>query len=261
MFEKRQRLMEVARASLSDKYAGEEHAVMQAISSYLEVEKVRNQIFERLEEWYSIYFPEFRPASPTSLARFVIEFGSDKKRASSDELRKVIGEGADKVHSMIKESIGGEPGAEEYGTIKSMAEGELSLLEVEKKIDSYLEGSAKRIMPNITYLIDYKIAAELLAKAGSLQKLAMMPASTVQLLGAEKALFKHIKFGTKPPKYGILYKLPQVVSAQKKQKGKMARMYANKISIAAKADAFSKNFIAPRLKEDLDRAMKKPKNK
>ncbi|MGI0141991.1 MAG: hypothetical protein ACREBF_05095 [Candidatus Micrarchaeales archaeon] len=249
--------MNVAKASLTNAYAGDEHAVMQAINSYLEVEKVRNQIFERLEEWYSIYFPEMRASSPTSLARFVIGFGGDKKKATIEELRKAIGEGAEKLHKQIGDSIGREPGEEEYNTIKTMAESELNLLATENKIDAYLEKSVKKLMPNISYFIDYKVAAELLAKAGSLERLAMMPSSTVQLLGAEKALFKHLKYGTKPPKYGILFKLPQIVSAQKSVKGKLARLYANKISIAAKADAFSHNFIAEKLKADIEKATKR----
>src|ERR1700691_2872236 len=99
-------------------------------------------------------------------------------------------------------------------------------------LDKYLEQATKAIMPNITYLIDYKIAAELLSKAGSLNRLANMPSGTVQLLGAEKALFKHIKFHSKPPKYGVLYKLPQINTAQRDQRGKMARVYATKICIA-----------------------------
>lgn len=251
--------MGVARESLSNRYAGEEHAVMQAINSYLEVEKVRNQVFERLEEWYTIYFPEYRPSSPTALAKFVISFGMDKRKANVDELRKTLGEGAERLHQQISNSIGREPEKEEYDTIKTLAESELALLDVENKIDAYLAKSAKKVMPNITTIIDYKVAAELLAKAGSMEKMAMMPASTIQLLGAEKALFKHLKYGTKPPKYGILFKLPQIVSAQKKMKGRLARLYANKISIAAKADAFSKNFIADRLKADIEKALKKGK--
>lgn len=251
--------MNVARESLSNAYAGDEHAIIQAINSYLEIEKIRNQLYERLEEWYSIYFPEFRPASPTSLARFVISFGQDKKAPSVEELRKAIGEGAEKLHMQIENSIGREPSQDEYDTIKSMAQSELTLLEVQNTLDTYLAKAVKKMMPNISYLIDYKIAAELLGKAGSMQRLAMMPASTLQLLGAEKALFKHLKFGTKPPKYGILFKLPQIVSAPKKQKGRLARLYANKLSIAAKADAFSKNFIAEKLKADIAKVVERRK--
>ena len=117
---------------------------------------------------------------------------------------------------------------------------------------AYIKSAANSIMPNVTYLTDDKIAAELLAKAGSLERLATMPASTIQLLGAEKALFKHIKFGSKPPKYGIIFKLPAVTSAQREKKGMVARAYATKICIALKADYFTKKFIADKLKETLD---------
>ncbi|MDE1846157.1 MAG: hypothetical protein KGH53_02665 [Candidatus Micrarchaeota archaeon] len=259
LFEKRERLMNAAKASLSDSYAGSEHSIMQAISSYLEVEKVRNQMFERLEEWYSIYFPEYRANSSISLAKFVINFGANKKAPSVEELRSKIGEGAEKLKQQIENSIGREPTAEEFETLKSMAESEITLQEVGNKIDKYLEVAVKKLMPNISYLIDYKIAAELLAKAGSLERLGTMPASTLQLLGAEKALFKHLKFGTKPPKYGILFKLPQIVSAPKKQKGRLARLYANKLSIASKGDAFTHNFIAEKLKADIAKSVARQK--
>ena len=112
-------------------------------------------------------------------------------------------------------------------------------------------------MPNITYLIDYKVAAEVLGKAGSLNKLAMMPAGTIQLLGAEKALFKHIKFGSKPPKYGAIFKLQQVGGAARYDRGRIARAYGAKLAIAARADGISKNFIADKLKAQLDEMIKR----
>ncbi|MEM0149807.1 MAG: hypothetical protein QXW10_02850, partial [Candidatus Micrarchaeaceae archaeon] len=94
-----------------------------------------------------------------------------------------------------------------------------------------------------------------LSKAGSMERLATMPASTIQLLGAEKALFKHIKFGSKPPKYGVLFKLPAISNGKRSARGKIARLYATKISIALKADYFSKRFIADKLKEDIEKNM------
>ncbi len=84
-----------------------------------------------------------------------------------------------------------------------------------------------------------------------------MPASTIQLLGAEKALFKHIKFGSKPPKYGVLFKLPEITAANKWQKGRIARAYAAKLAIALRADYFSKNFIAEDLKSQLSISLAK----
>jgi nucleolar protein 56 len=169
-------------------------------------------------------------------------------------LGQLLGEKADAVGAAIKNSIGREPSGEEFKAIKELADSLLNLYKVRNELDAYLKESSKRIMPNIVYLIDYKVASELLAKAGSMQRLGMMPASTVQLLGAEKALFKHIKYGSRPPKHGFLYKLPDVTSAGKRERGRIARMYATKISIASKADAFSKRFIADTLKEDLEKS-------
>jgi nucleolar protein 56 len=247
--------MEVAKRSVSNAYATEEHSVIQAINAYLELERIKNQVYERLEEWYSIYFPELKISNQSTYAKFVIEIGKNKKAASIEKLREVVGDKAEDTMKGIAYSIGREPSESEYATIRRLAETELSLIEAEQNVDSYLEGSTKKLMPNITYLIDYKVAAELLAKAGSLSRMATLPAGTIQLLGAEKALFKHIKFGGKPPKYGVLFKLPVVSNAPKNRGGKIARMYATKISIASKADAFTKRFIADKLKETLDKAI------
>jgi nucleolar protein 56 len=86
-----------------------------------------------------------------------------------------------------------------------------------------------------------------------------MPASTVQLLGAEKSLFKHIKFGSKPPKYGVLFKLTDISNGPRDKRGRIARAYATKVCIGLKADFFTKNFIAEKLKEDLEKTIKKIK--
>jgi nucleolar protein 56 len=262
--EKRKRLLAKARESLSTAYAGEEHSLIEAINTYLQLEKIENLVFERLEEWYSIYFPELKLGNHESYAKFVKQFGLNKKAASEEELAILLGDKskAKEVAQAISKSIGREPTSEEYKHIASLADMVINFSDLRKNLGSFIDSTAKKLMPNITYLIDAKISAELLSKAGSLNKLALMPASTIQLLGAEKALFKHIKYGSKPPKYGILFKLPEVSSAGKKRGGRVARIYATKISIAAKADAFSKRFIAEDLKKSLIEALQKgQKNK
>lgn len=255
--EKRQRILNLAKASTSSAYSGEEHSVIQAIASYNELEKSRNLIHEKLEEWYGIFFPELRLPNQVTYAKFIIEFGRDKKAADNGKLAELVGNAAGHILEIASTSIGREPTDEEYAMLRELATLELSVASAEETLDKYLEVSAKKLMPNITYLIDYKVAAELLGKAGSLGKLAIMPAGTIQLLGAEKALFKHIKFGTKPPKYGSIFKLQQIGTAGRFDRGRIARAYATKIAIAARADGISKNFIADKLKEQLDKAIAK----
>jgi nucleolar protein 56 len=255
--EKRRRLIELAKASVTTAYSTGEHSVILAINTYNEIERTRNLIHEKLEDWYGIFFPELRLNNPLTYARFVIDFGMDKKGADKAEIALLLETGADEVTAKIERSIGKEPSGAEYTMLKGVAESELALAKEEEALDAYMKERVKELMPNISHLIDYKVAAELLAKAGSLTKLALMPASTVQLLGAEKSLFKHIRFHTKPPKYGVLFKLPQISAASKRNRGRIARLYAAKICIAAKADAFTKNFIAEKLKEQIDKTMEK----
>ncbi len=251
--EKRRRIMNAAREALSGSYAGEEHAIIQASNTYNAVDKIRNLLYERLDEWYGIYFPELRLTNQVAYAKFVLGMGGNKREASKEAISDIVGdEKANEVYESIQKSIGREPGKEEYNAIRLIAENEIALARLQDNLDEYLKESTKRVMPNISYLIDYKIGAELLAKAGSLKRLAMLPASTIQLLGAEKALFKHIKFKSRPPKYGVIFKLPQISAANRSARGRLARAYAAKICIAAKADAFSKNFIAERLKKDME---------
>jgi len=255
--EKRKRLFQAAKESISRAYAGEEHSIMQAINAYKEIDKTKNILYERLEEWYSMYFPELSIGSQTAYAKFVLKFGANKKAADISSLKEVFGNNAESIKRKIDTSIGREPTKEEYSTISRLAEMLLSAASIEDDLDRYLKESTKRLMPNIVYLIDYKIAAEMLSRAGSLTKLAMMPASTIQLLGAEKALFRHIKFGSKPPKYGVLFKMNQMSSTRRDERGRLARIYAAKLSIASKADAFSKRFIANKLKADIDKALRR----
>ena len=257
--EKRRRIMNLAREAVGKAYSTGEHSISQAINAYNEIEKSRNLIHERVEEWYGIYFPELVLGSPENYARFVVELGSNKKSASRDAVQRILGDGADGVMQKIQASIGREPDAEEYRAISAIANLELELVRSENGIDAYLKENVPKLMPNISYLVDYKIAAELLSRAGSIEKLANMPSGTLQLLGAEKALFRHLRSGARPPKYGVLFKLKEVVVADRRDKGRVARMFATKLSIAARADAFSKRFIAKELKESIDESIEKMK--
>ena len=128
----------------------------------------------------------------------------------------------------------------------------LRLIEEKERKENYLQKLVNELYPNLSYILPAKITAQLVEKAGGVEKLALMPSSTIQLLGAEKALFKHLKFGTKAPKHGFIFQHPFVSSKPKELRGRAARVLANKIALAARADAFSKNFIAKKLKEELD---------
>ncbi len=255
--EKRRRLIEQSKETVSEAYSSLDHPIMQAINTYKEIEKVRGIIYERMEEWYGIYFPELKNVGQEAYARIITSM-KNPEDMTGESMKEILGENGTVIYDSIRGSTTRPKlGDKEYSALKDLADSEKNLSALQKALDSYMEESVKKALPNISYLIDHKIAAELLAKAGSIDRLASFPASTIQLLGAEKALFKHLKFGSKPPKYGVLYKLPQISAASKKQKGRLARVYATKISIASRADAYTKRFIADKLKEQLDKAVER----
>ncbi len=111
-----------------------------------------------------------------------------------------------------------------------------SLEVLHKKLDSHLLSLVKKRCPHLVSVSSHIIAARLIAAAGSLEKLACMPSSKIQVLGAEKALFRHLKTGSKPPKYGIIFFHDSVLNSS--DKGKAARRLASKIAIAARQDFF-----------------------
>ncbi len=256
--ELRRKTLASAKAGIKNAYASEEYALMQAVNAYRETTKSYNLAYERLSEWYGIYFPEIKISSPDVLADLAIalnDMGSASKEAIMGAVKD--SERAESIYSKAAATIGRGMNGEEKEALVGYAKMCKHMGEALLEIEAYLKVASKRLMPNTMFLTDEKIAAELLAKAGSMERLAMMPASTIQLLGAEKALFKHIKFGSKPPKYGVLFKLPRITAARRDLRGRYARAYAAKIAIALKADHFTKNYIAERLMNDLDESIKR----
>ena len=256
--ELRKRMIKGARKDIASSYGNEEHILIQSINAFNETTRSLNLMHERLAEWYGIYYPEVRLGNMATLADLAMVL-NERSSINREEIEGVLADPqqADSVYKKATASIGREMGPEEKAALLAFADLARSTNKMLAGLDTYIKAAAGRIMPNTVYLTNDKIAAELLAKAGSMERLAMMPASTIQLLGAEKALFKHIKFGSRPPKYGIIFKLPEVGNAQRDRRGMMARAYATKICIALKADHFSKNFIAEKLKKDLEASTKR----
>jgi len=253
-------LINQVKGQIKEKYSNEEFALMQAINAYLDMSKGYNLVFERLSEWFGLYVPEIKVTNPGSLVELVGMLSEHDM--SEDRLNKAMGdpESAHAALEKLKNSSGRELGEGESKAISSFSAYLRLTQDTLDELSEYIKATATVLMPNSVHLTDDKIMAEMLSRAGSLEKMATMPASTIQLLGAEKALFKHIKFGSKPPKYGILFKLPAISSASKDTRGRIARIYATKLAIALKADFYSKRFIADKLKVDLDKAVDRVKS-
>jgi nucleolar protein 56 len=140
---------------------------------------------------------------------------------------------------------------EDLGPILDLAKTLKDIYERKDQLEEFLKNKMDENAKNITYLVGPIIGARLIAKAGSLNKLSKLPSGTIQVLGAEKALFRHLKEGSNPPKHGFLFQHPLVHRAPYWQRGKIARAFASKIAIAAKLDVHSDKNIGEDLKNDL----------
>lgn len=128
-----------------------------------------------------------------------------------------------------------------------------SLIAARDAVQAHIERMMEQTLPNVKAVAGAIIGAKLLAAAGSTQRLANFPATTVQLLGAEQALFRHLRNRKAlPPKYGILFNHPAVQSVPYKYKGRMARALANNISLASRVDHFQGEFVGDQLKKRVE---------
>jgi len=228
--------------------------IIQSIEAIDEIDKSINILIGRLQEWYGLHFPElYSKIGDNKIYAKLIATEPNRNKIDL-ELLNLLGfskEKSNQIISSAKHSLGADFQEEDLEILKSFSQKLLDLFELRKKIEDYLEDLMMLIAPNITSITGVTIGARLIAKAGSLEKLASMPASTIQVLGAEKALFKHLKFGSKPPKHGILFQHPYVHSAPKWQRGKIARAIANKIAIAARVDLYGQKDLSKEINEEL----------
>ena len=134
-----------------------------------------------------------------------------------------------------------------------------SLADYRKRLNEYLNTKMNAVAPNLSALIGEIVGARLISHAGSLTNLAKYPASTVQILGAEKALFRALKTKGNTPKYGLIFHSSFIGRAQQKNKGRISRYLANKCSIASRIDCFSEdatNIFGTKLRDQVEERLK-----
>jgi nucleolar protein 56 len=219
--------------------------IIQTISSIEEIDRVANILAKRLREWYSYYLPEF-PKSIEKHEKFVELILKKNKDELLNELKL-----------KKQESMGADLPKDDLKPILNLAEKLSNLYQLKEEQKQYLEKIMEKVCPNLLAIAGPLIGAKLIEHAGSLKHLTEIPASTIQLLGAEKALFRHMKTGARPPKYGLIFAHQLVAQAKKKDQGKVARGLADKLSIAIKVDYFKGEFIGDKLKKQLEAKFKK----
>jgi len=213
--------------------------IVQAVSLLDDLDKELNNYIMRCREWYGWHFPELGKIITDNLA-FVrtIDLMGFRENAKSTDMSEVLPEEVEeKVKEAAEISMGTEISDEDITNIRHLCQQVVEIQEYRGQLYEYLKNRMMAIAPNLTVLVGELVGARLIAHAGSLMNLAKHPASTVQILGAEKALFKALKTKHDTPKYGLIYHAQLVGQASSKLKGKVSRMLAAKAALATRVDA------------------------
>ncbi|KAL7934841.1 nucleolar protein NOP58-like protein [Trichoderma chlorosporum] len=213
--------------------------IIQAIKMLDDIDKELNVYAMRTKEWYGWHFPEMAKTLNDNLAyaRVVRHVGMRDNFKDAD-LSEILPEDVEAALKASAElSMGVEITEEDLTNAVDLADQVIKFTEYRAQLTSYLESRMRAIAPNLTALVGYLVGARLIAHAGSVLSLAKAPGSTIQILGAEKALFRALKTKKDTPKYGIMYHSSLVGQATGKNKGKIARMLSAKVALGLRIDA------------------------
>lgn len=199
--------------------------LVQAIRYLDSLHETCNLIDERLHEWYGMHFPEL--ADSTNDRKYSDLIANHGQR-----------EGIIEELDLEIQSMGADFDTEDMDSVRALAVNLSNMYDERERIDEYIESIVRETCPNMCELLGGPLAARLISLAGGLERLSSLPSSTVQLLGAEKAMFRHLRSGKRPPKHGVLYQYPAVHRGPYWQRGKIARSLAGKTLTAAKIDNY-----------------------
>ena len=259
----RQKSIAAAEEAIREASSRPDLHLVQAIQALDDTDKYLNITATRTSEWYGLHFPELTQMvqDNVALCKIISEIGSRESFTKENLAGRGFTE--KKVEAIIAardRSKGGTISEGDLGRVKSLAALASQLGSLRDGLNGYVESQMKRVAPNVAEVAGATIGARLMAKAGGLDRLAILPASTIQILGAEKALFRSLRTGARPPKHGILFQHQAVHTAPKWQRGKIARTLANKIAIAARVDYY-RGSEDPSIKAGLDKRLESIKER
>jgi len=212
--------------------------IVQAIALLDDLDKELNTYAMRVREWYGWHFPELSKVIPDNIlyAKAVRKMGDRTNAAKTDFSDFLPAELEEELKEVSQISMGTEVSEEDIENILELCDQVISISQYRDQLSEYLKNRMAAIAPNLTVLVGELVGARLIAHAGSLLSLAKYPASTVQILGAEKALFRALKTKHETPKYGLIYHASLIGQTAPKFKGKISRVLAAKVALAVRYD-------------------------
>lgn len=233
-------------------------AVIQIIETLDILKKTISLFSARLREWYGLHFPELTDQvieDNIVLARLVSILGH-RDNYTEENIAKDFDLNKERVRFLIEQASKSMGANITLKTVKGYADQITSLDSYRQELEDNLDDLMNVTAPNLQAIIGSLVGAKLITKAGSLKKLAYMPASRIQLLGAETALYRFLKTGKGIPKHGLIFQWNQIRGSKPWIRGKISRVVSGKIGIAAKIDYFKGEFMGTEISEDLSRKIK-----
>ncbi len=225
--------------------------IVETINSLEELEESTGKHIERLRQWCMPYLPELDKIHNHELYTKIIATQTTRENIRNSDVLESTGITLSDDYDIVMDD-------NDIAVIKDFASTLLSLYETKSNLEKYIQKKTLQIAPNLYDVAGANLAAKLIAHCNGLENLAKLPSSTVQIIGAEKAIFRHLKTGEKPPKHGLIFQHPSIRGSNWWVRGKLARAVAGKITIAARRDAFTGQYDSS-LKEDLDQKIEKIK--
>jgi nucleolar protein 56 len=249
--------LELAKLRIKGATGKRDLIVAQSIQTLDSLDQTVNLFMGRLREWYGVYFPELDRLieKHETYSRLVMNLG-DRENFTIENLEKenIPKERSQLVSKAAESSMGADIAEADLEMVQALAKDVLGFYLLRKNMEDYVDHTMEELAPNVRAVAGALLGARLIAMAGSLQNLAMRPASTIQVIGAEKALFRSLKTGARPPKHGLIFQHTLLHDAKRWQRGKIARVIAGKLAIAARTDAFGAgHFIGDKLKADINK--------
>ncbi|MFX0083118.1 MAG: C/D box methylation guide ribonucleoprotein complex aNOP56 subunit [Candidatus Hodarchaeota archaeon] len=254
---------ELTRKKVSRASGHSDKMIIQIVSTLDVIKKSISLFSNHLREWYGLHFPELTDKVVEDnilLAKIVALLGA-RERFTIENLKSNFELTESKINVLQKYASDSMGANFDLKIVQDYASQIVSLDSYRQELEDHLAELMEKSAPNINAIIGSLIGSKIIAKAGGLKKLAFMPASRIQLLGAEKALYRFLKTGEKRPKHGLIFQWNQIRSAKPWHRGKIARIVAGKIGLSAKIDFFSGDFIGENLAKEIESKIKEIEEK
>ncbi|MFW9943160.1 MAG: C/D box methylation guide ribonucleoprotein complex aNOP56 subunit [Candidatus Thorarchaeota archaeon] len=245
---------ELTKRKVSEASGHTDNMIIQITGTLDMIKKSISLFSSHLREWYGLHFPELTDKVVEDnilLAKMVSILGA-REKFTYENLKNNFDLAENKINTLQNYASDSMGANFDLKTVQDYASQIVSLDSYRQELEDYLTDLMEKTVPNINTIIGSLIGSKIIAKAGGLKKLAFMPASRIQLLGAEKALYRFLKTGEKRPKHGLIFQWNQIRSAKPWHRGKIARIVAGKIGLSAKIDYFSGEFIGDKLAREIE---------